>query len=206
MMTRRSIRMGERVNPVGSAHIWETPSDWPIEIVIGAPRRLYQDIAEHLEAMLPDESGGFLLGEALHDAQRSTWLLSLREAVPLHPALRSPLGFVFTWRDVLAARRRRDLAGWALLGWYHSHPRGGVFLSETDLEKTHRILFSDLFQVALVCDPTRRRAGYFCWRGHQEIDPTASPDREFDFPGACGEDILSEATLNPSKAKMDARH
>src|SRR5438105_12337427 len=71
------------------------------------------------------------------------------------------------------------MQGKALIGWYHTHPDLGVFLSPTDLEKTHRVLFAEPFQVALVYDPVRQRAGYFFWEGPQIIDPSPASWREF---------------------------
>ena len=57
-----------------------------------------------------------------------------------------------------------------LAGWYHSHTRSGIFLSEADLE-LHRRFFRENWQVALVFRPslnTATRAGFF----FQESDGT----------------------------------
>jgi hypothetical protein len=78
-------------------------------------------------------------------------------------------------------RSHRESQGKALLGWYHTHPDLGVFLSATDLEKTHRVLFAEPFQLALVYDPVRGRAGYFFWEGPQIIDPSQAVWREFEI-------------------------
>lgn len=39
-----------------------------------------------------------------------------------------------------------------IVGWYHSHPGFGVFMSARDI-KTHRELFKEPYHVALVVDP-----------------------------------------------------
>jgi hypothetical protein len=93
-----------------------------------------------------------------------------------------PVDCVLTWRDVDRVRGYRGAEHKALVGWYHSHPDFGVFLSETDLEKTHRVLFAEPFQVALVYDPMRGRAGYFFWEGPHIIDSSQAPWREFEIP------------------------
>ena len=41
--------------------------------------------------------------------------------------------------------------------------------------------FLEPFQVALVYDPVRARAGYFFWEGAQRIDPGQASWREFDI-------------------------
>lgn len=54
-----------------------------------------------------------------------------------------------------------------IVGWYHSHPGFGVFLSEHDTF-IHRNFFSDPSQVAWVYDPQREEEGCFAWE-HGEI-------------------------------------
>jgi 26S proteasome regulatory subunit N11 len=47
-----------------------------------------------------------------------------------------------------------------LVGWYHSHPGYGCFMSETDI-RTQTGGFSEPFHMALVVDPVRKEAGAF---------------------------------------------
>lgn len=49
-----------------------------------------------------------------------------------------------------------------IVGWYHSHPGFGVFLSEHDVF-IHRNFFSDPNQVAWVFDPHNDEEGCFAW-------------------------------------------
>ena len=49
-----------------------------------------------------------------------------------------------------------------IVGWYHSHPGFGVFLSEHDLF-IHRNFFSDPAQIAWVYDPHSDEEGCFAW-------------------------------------------
>jgi proteasome lid subunit RPN8/RPN11 len=49
-----------------------------------------------------------------------------------------------------------------IVGWYHSHPGFGIFLSDHDLF-IHRHFFSGPSQIALVVDPVSRREGVFAW-------------------------------------------
>jgi hypothetical protein len=53
------------------------------------------------------------------------------------------------------------------VGWYHSHPSFGIFLSEHDLF-IHRNFFSGPAQIAVVVDPINCTEGVFAWR-HGEI-------------------------------------
>jgi hypothetical protein len=56
--------------------------------------------------------------------------------------------------------QKRDFNGLTILGWYHSHPGHGIFLSGTDLN-TQRLSFNKIWQIAIVYDPLRHEIGYF---------------------------------------------
>lgn len=55
-----------------------------------------------------------------------------------------------------------------ILGWYHSHPGMGIFLSATDL-RTQQLYFGAPWQIAVVLDPVSRELGVFC--GGERIEP-----------------------------------
>jgi proteasome lid subunit RPN8/RPN11 len=56
-----------------------------------------------------------------------------------------------------------------VLGWHHTHPGFGIFLSPHDLF-IHRHFFREPWQVALVVDPRRCEFGFFQWRAGQVVD------------------------------------
>jgi proteasome lid subunit RPN8/RPN11 len=67
-----------------------------------------------------------------------------------------------TWahiQDVL----EKDFPGKRIIGWYHTHPGFGIFLSEMDLF-IHNNFFDGLEQLALVYDPISGEEGVFVWR------------------------------------------
>lgn len=53
-----------------------------------------------------------------------------------------------------------------IVGWYHSHPSFGIFLSEHDLF-IHRNFFTGPSQFALVVDPISKLEGVFLWADGQ---------------------------------------
>lgn len=67
-----------------------------------------------------------------------------------------------TWTYVHAVIER-DYEEDQIVGWYHSHPGFGIFLSEHDLF-IHRNFFSDASQIALVVDPLAGTEGVFGWQ------------------------------------------
>jgi len=55
---------------------------------------------------------------------------------------------------------RGEIQG-SIVGWYHSHPTGGVFLSETDVGTQLRLQQFSQYVVALVVDPNTGEMGFF---------------------------------------------
>jgi proteasome lid subunit RPN8/RPN11 len=67
-----------------------------------------------------------------------------------------------TWEHINKEMDSRH-AGKKIVGWYHTHPGFGVFLSDRDVF-IHRSFFNLPHQIALVYDPKSREHGVFVWR------------------------------------------
>ena len=67
-----------------------------------------------------------------------------------------------SWEEITRERDRLhpDLD---IVGWYHTHPDFGIFLSSHDVF-IHRHFFGQPLQVAYVVDPIRQTRGFFQWR------------------------------------------
>ncbi len=68
-----------------------------------------------------------------------------------------------SWRylnDTLWERYPNESA--VMVGWYHTHPGFGIFLSGMDLF-IHQNFFTQIWHVAYVLDPRARTSGFFCW-------------------------------------------
>lgn len=81
-----------------------------------------------------------------------------------------------SWRyvnDKLAERYPDETA--VMVGWYHTHPGFGIFLSGMDLF-IHQNFFTQIWHVAFVLDPRAHTSGFFCWdRQKSQVSP-------YDFP------------------------
>ena len=60
-----------------------------------------------------------------------------------------------------------------ILGWWHTHPDFGLFLSTTDIH-TQKFFFPETYQVALILDPIRNEYTFFTLdnstkKGYKEI-------------------------------------
>ena len=72
-----------------------------------------------------------------------------------------------TWTHVQEVLEE-EYPGKRIVGWYHSHPDFGVFLSDLDLF-IHRNFFNFPWQVAHVFDPVREEEGLFVWRDGEPV-------------------------------------
>ena len=66
-----------------------------------------------------------------------------------------------TW-DYIHAEMEKCFRDKAIVGWYHTHPGFGIFLSDMD-KFIQDYFFNQPFQVALVIDPVSNREGLFAW-------------------------------------------
>lgn len=55
-----------------------------------------------------------------------------------------------------------------MVGWYHSHPGFGIFLSDYD-QFIHRNFFLERWQIAYVDDPVLDKWGFFGWDGDELV-------------------------------------
>ena len=61
----------------------------------------------------------------------------------------------------------------SIVGWYHTHPDFGIFLSDRD-RFIHEHFFSGPGQIAHVIDPIRKIEGVFVWRNGKPIRASIS--------------------------------
>jgi proteasome lid subunit RPN8/RPN11 len=103
--------------------------------------------------------------------------------------------------------------GKRIVGWYHTHPGFGIFLSDRDAF-IHQSFFNLPYQVALVYDPKSREHGVFVWRDneprrarrhwvgeHEHVWDGAPPPRAAEPPPAPAETPMRDA---PSTAPAEA--
>ncbi len=121
-----------------------------------------EDIIEFSHADLTRERGGFLVGGFHQDKQP---YVEIRHFLPAVETKNRPATLTFT-HDTWATLNRQVETQYPhdlVVGWHHTHPDFGIFLSGYDLF-IHRHFFSEPWQVAMVVDPARCELGIFQWR------------------------------------------
>ena len=139
--------------------------DAPV-VVIGDD--VLEAILEFSEQEQTKERGGFLLGGVYGESPQYVVIKHF------HPALEAQgnsASLTFTHETWATLTRESELnhPGESLVGWQHTHPGFGIFLSGYDLF-IHKNFFAQTWQVALVVDPRRKEFGFFHWRGGEVRD------------------------------------
>lgn len=111
------------------------------------------------------ELGGILLGKECVDELTGKPFVWITEALEAKHYENTQASFTYThdsWGEITRERDEKhpDLD---IVGWYHTHPDFGIFLSSHDLF-IHHNFFDQPLQVAYVVDPIRQDRGFFFWR------------------------------------------
>lgn len=147
----------------------------PLSYVIVAQAQ--QTLYEHIYASPEVEVGGILLGEVL--AAQENYLVCITDVLPAIHTISGSIYLTFTgetWLDLIA--RRAQFSDKKTVGWYHSHPGIGTFLSWSDIF-IHRSFFGDQpWYIAMVVDPRSGEQEGFGWNGSQIAPCPALPMSE----------------------------
>jgi proteasome lid subunit RPN8/RPN11 len=139
------------------------PSEESLQLLID--EACWEELRRHARHFEQIEQGGLLLGrttaEQVASNENETEIVWVRQSVA------SPVaGDAVSWRldadqwgELMASALQRH-PGLEIVGWYHSHPGMGIFLSEQDLFVAGHF-FPAPYQLSLVIDPIRSLAGAF---------------------------------------------
>lgn len=134
-----------------------------------------RNIREHAASGRPNEVGGLVLG-CVH-TQDDALFVDVNVALAARSTLASPMSVTFTvasWLDLLRRRRRYDDL---VVGWYHSHPGHGVFLSTADLFVHEGFFSAEPWYLAIVIDPVSDELGVFA-HGGRRVAPCSISEAE----------------------------
>lgn len=142
----------------------------PPKPVVFVRREALAAVEAHAQEDLDRELGGVLVGAAASSAEGT--LVSIEAAIRAKhtDAARGSITFTHeTWEHINQVKDREH-PDKRIVGWYHTHPGFGLFLSEHDLF-IHRNFFRVPWQIAMVLDPRANETGMFVWRGDDVTGP-----------------------------------
>jgi len=131
-------------------------------ISVFVTQKAYVRICVHAGSDLNNEVGGWLVGKWRIDNNTGEEFIVVEAVLPAVYTRQGPAFLTFTqdsqvtMYDLLEDR----YPGKELVGWYHTHPRMGVFFSKYDVW-LHDNFFPRPWQVGLVLEPYSNQAGFF---------------------------------------------
>lgn len=128
-----------------------------------APLRAMQ---AHALSSLDREVAGVMVGRQPEKQPDGRYVVHVIDSIIAKHTVMHGASVTYTpesWRylnDTLWERYPDESA--VMVGWYHTHPGFGIFLSGMDLF-IHQNFFTQIWHVAYVLDPRARNSGFFCW-------------------------------------------
>lgn len=162
--------------PIDAAQHWKSPFDGDgletaVKVFMTQPA--YARMCVHAAGELEAETGGVLVGQWCADSETNEEFIVVEHALPARYTRQGSVYLTFTqntivdFHDVIETR----FPGKQIVGWYHTHPKMGIFLSHYDTW-LHSNFFPEPWQVALVIEPHKKLGGLFIRQTDGELDPT----------------------------------
>ena len=123
---------------------------------------VYKEIHKFTKNKTTNESGGMLVGSVIDEFGKTNIVISGFVEAKFCEATPTTLKFTHeTWEYVHKEIERKH-NGKKIVGWIHTHPDFGIFLSEYD-KFIQQNFFSEDHQIAYVVDPIQHIEGFYFW-------------------------------------------
>ena len=147
MLPQNILPIGERVEENKNIYISQS---------------VYKEIHKFTKDKTTNESGGMLVGTVIEEFGKTNIVISGFVEAKFCEATPTTLKFTHeTWEFVHKEIEKKH-KGKKIVGWIHTHPDFGIFLSEYD-KFIPQNFFSEAYQVAYVVDPIQDIEGFYFW-------------------------------------------
>jgi proteasome lid subunit RPN8/RPN11 len=161
--------------PIHNALRWEPANEEmqrvqpPLSIFV--TQNAYVRMCAHAGSDLDNEVGGWIAGKYCRDSLHGTPFIVVDTVLPAVYTEQGAAHLTFTGDTQVALHNHLEehYPNKVFLGWYHTHPRMGVFFSAWDLW-LHQNFFPEAWQVALVIEPHQSVGGFFIRKPDGTID------------------------------------
>ncbi|MDX1615193.1 MAG: hypothetical protein R3300_12845 [Candidatus Promineifilaceae bacterium] len=160
--------IGDRRRILGRRRPLNHPTWTVVDILMN--ESAFRDAQAHALSSMDREVAGMLIGPPAEKQPDGRYLVHVTDIIIAKHTRMQGASVTYTpesWRyvhDRLAELYPEEDA--VILGWYHTHPGFGIFLSGMD-QFIHQHFFTQPWHVALVLDPLSKRSGFFCWDREQ---------------------------------------
>jgi proteasome lid subunit RPN8/RPN11 len=109
-----------------------------------------------------NESGGVLVGQVVEEFGKLNILIEGFIEARHSEATPTTLKFTHETWEYIHSQVNKKYLGRKIIGWIHTHPDFGIFLSEYD-KFIQKNFFSGTWQIAYVIDPIQGEEGFYFW-------------------------------------------
>lgn len=159
--------------PLGRAQRWLAVGEDSAQpaLPVFFTQGVLKTIKLHAASDMDNEVGGWLAGRWCQDAQAGTEFVVVEALLPAQQVRSGSTFLTFTHDSQVAmlSALEEQYENKCVVGWYHTHPRMGIFLSGYDTW-LHEHFFPQPWQIALVVEPHSRQGGLFV-RKDGELSP-----------------------------------
>ncbi len=161
--------------PISGSRRWFSHTEEPgvpANILVFIAETAYRQLVDHSSSDLESEVGGILVGSWQVDAESRQQYIIIETALPARFTRQGSVYLTFTQDSLVDLHAEMDdhFPDKQIVGWYHTHPGMGVFLSSYDTWLHHHF-FPEPWQVALVIDPNSSAGGLFTRQADGFLDP-----------------------------------
>lgn len=125
-------------------------------------QKVYRQIHKFTEGKTENESGGILVGEFVEEFGKQNILIEGFIEAKHCEATPQTLTFTHQTWEAVDKEMEKKHQGKSIVGWIHTHPDFGIFLSNYDTFIQENF-FKEENQIAYVIDPIRGEYGFYFW-------------------------------------------
>ena len=140
----------------------------PDDLHIFLTESILQEVVKWSRTDLEHELGGVFVGDLY--AYKGMSYLEIAGYIKAQHYENTAASFRFTHDSFSAITREKErrFEDRPIVGWHHTHPGYGIFLSGTDMF-SHRNFFNLPWMFAMVVDPRAGTLGFFQWKKSQVV-------------------------------------
>ncbi len=135
-------------------------------MIADIPDDIRESIYDHVFSSDDIEVGGVLVGTV--DESGTAHIDGMIAALEAEGSRASVTFTHDAWEQIIEIQERDFPNSPTIVGWYHSHPGFGVFLSEHDMF-IHENFFTEPYHAAYVVDPQEETEGMFGWQDNRVV-------------------------------------
>lgn len=166
---------------------------------------VYNEIHKFTKNKTTNESGGVLVGNVVEEFGKINIIIHGFVEAKHCEATPTTLKFTHKTWEYCHKEIEKKFSGQKIVGWIHTHPDFGIFLSEYD-KFIQENFFKEEYQIAYVVDPIQNIEGFYFW-----INGKIERCRgfyKFDKMGAkiATEDTVTSVEESDNKSVIDVRN